>query len=114
MAWLTTLTSLNPASWIFLRSTEAPIAEEPMPASQANTTLRTGPESAAAPVPARVEETEDFLPFIDSIEAVAAPRSPSPLSFDMRSSRAPTANETAAATIQEMVTPTMPCGVIDA
>ena len=36
---------LNPAFWIFLRSTEAPIADDPMPASQANTMLVIGPVS---------------------------------------------------------------------
>ena len=40
MALLTTVTSPCPAAWIFLRSTEAPIAEEPMPASQAKTIER--------------------------------------------------------------------------
>ena len=42
IARFTTVTSPMPASLIFLRSTEAPIAEEPIPASQANTMLRIG------------------------------------------------------------------------
>lgn len=40
MARLTTSTSLNPAARTFLRSTDAPMAEEPMPASHANTMRR--------------------------------------------------------------------------
>ncbi len=41
MALLTTVTSVNPAAWILRRRTEAPIADEPMPASQAKTIERT-------------------------------------------------------------------------
>ena len=37
IATLTTVTSVNPAFLILLRSTDAPIALDPIPASQANT-----------------------------------------------------------------------------
>ena len=43
MAELVTLTSGNPAALILFRSTEAPMALEPMPASQANTMFLMGP-----------------------------------------------------------------------
>ena len=76
MALLTTVTSVKPAPWTFLRSTEAPMAEEPMPASQANTIEVIGPV-CSTPEPASAEEATDFLPFIDSMLAVAPPRSPS-------------------------------------
>ena len=42
IAWLPTLTSPKPACCTFLRSTEAPIAEDPMPASQAKAMLVIG------------------------------------------------------------------------
>src|SRR5690625_3631024 len=81
MALLVTSMSSKPAARTFLRSTVAPIAEEPMPASQAKTIFSMGPvwlESSAAtpaapaaPPPVRAPETEDFLPFICSIFAVA-------------------------------------------
>ena len=60
----------------FLRRTDAPIADEPMPASQAKTMLWIGPlwVPAAAP-PVSIEEIDDFLPFMASIEAVALVRS---------------------------------------
>ena len=71
MALLTTVTSVWPAPWIFLRSTEAPIAEEPMPASQAKTMVRISrvargggwhrPDRRPAPA------TDDFLPLIASM-----------------------------------------------
>src|SRR5690625_5793156 len=85
MALLVTSMSSKPAARTFLRSTVAPIAEEPMPASQAKTIFSMGPvwlESSAAtpaapaaPPPVRAPETEDFLPFICSIFAVAEVRS---------------------------------------
>lgn len=88
IALLVTSMSSKPAARTFLRSTVAPMAEDPMPASQAKAIRLIGPEwpeaSAAAAVPApvaaapvRAPATEDFLPFISSIRAVAAPRSPS-------------------------------------
>ena len=105
MALLVTSMSSNPAARTFLRSTVAPIAEEPMPASQANTMRLMGPvapdsaipEAApAAPAPVRAPATEDFLPFISSILAVAAARSPSSC-LPMRSSSADRAKLTTAA-----------------
>ena len=88
MALFVTSTSSKPAARTFLRSTVAPIAEEPMPASQAKTIFRIGPvcpESSAAaaapapaaPAPVSAPATEDFLPFICSIFAVAEAMSPS-------------------------------------
>ena len=65
IALLTTLTSPWPAAWIFLRSTEAPMAEEPMPASQAKTIERISLPAVAAPV--RAPATEDFLPLLASM-----------------------------------------------
>ena len=76
MALLTTVTSSNPASWIFLRSTDAPMADEPMPASQAKTIALIGPR-AWRPSPVSAAATDDFLPFSASISAVAAARSTS-------------------------------------
>ena len=102
MALFVTSTSPNPAARTFLRSTVAPIAEEPIPASQAKTIFRIGPvcpeASAAAPAPAPVSApaTEDFLPFICSIFAVAAPMSPSSC-LPIFSSRAASTKLTAAA-----------------
>ena len=43
MEALVTLTSGKPAALILLRSTEAPMALEPMPASHANTMFLMGP-----------------------------------------------------------------------
>ena len=88
IALLVTSTSSKPAARTFLRSTVAPIAEEPMPASQAKTILWIGPvwpeasaaaaaPAPAAPAPVSAPATEDFLPFMSSILAVAAARSPS-------------------------------------
>ena len=82
IAELVTLTSGKPAALILFRSTEAPIALEPMPASHAKTMFLTGPARTAtppavAPEPVSREDTELFLPFISSIRAVAAPRASS-------------------------------------
>ena len=70
IALLITVTSVKPAAWTFLRSTEAPIAEEPMPASQANTMLRIGSEAAVAAPTSAVDAIED-RPFIASMAWVA-------------------------------------------
>ena len=72
----TTVTSANPASWILLRSTDAPMAEEPMPASQA-TTIFVDRALRAGIAPARAVEATDFLPFIASMGEVRPIRSPS-------------------------------------
>ena len=73
MALLTTFTSPKPAAWIFLRSTEAPIAEEPMPASQANTMVFTGPARVAVPVPPRrPARASEPLPLLASVWLIAA------------------------------------------
>ena len=101
IAELLTLTSPYPAFWILRRSTEAPIAEDPMPASQANTMLWIGP----ALVPTRADATLDFLPFIDSIDAVAAARSSSSPPLSVLSSSPATAKDTAAAPNTDSVTP---------
>ena len=82
------------------------MADEPMPASQANTIEVIGP--VCEPEPASVEEATDFLPFMLSMPAVAAPRSPS-----LRSSlsRKPAIRkETAAEAITDRVTPTISPG----
>ena len=71
IALLTTVTSANPASWILRRSTEAPMADEPMPASQANTMVWIGPSCRAAAGAGQALEADDFLPFMASICAVA-------------------------------------------
>ena len=103
MAELVTNTSGNPPPWIFLRRTEAPIADEPIPASQAKTMLLIGP--VAAP-PARAAATLDFLPFIASISAVAAARSASTSSErSVLSSNDATRNDTVAAPITDRITP---------
>ena len=86
MEALVTLTSGKPAALILFRSTEAPMALEPMPASQAKTMFLMGPAITAtppapapAPAPVRAEDTELFLPFMASIFEVAALMSPSSL-----------------------------------
>ena len=93
IALLTTVTSVYPAPWTFLRSTEAPMAEEPMPASQANTIERIGP-CVARRGAGEGGGDQDFLPFIDSIAAVAADRSPSSSARSSLSRNAATRNET--------------------
>ena len=95
------LTSEWPAAWIFLRSTEAPIAEEPMPASQAKTIERTWPVRPRS----RTSEAIDFLPFIASMEAVAPARSPSSARSSL-SRKLATRKQTAAEKMTEQVTPT--------
>ena len=104
IALLVTVTSSMPAFLILLRRTLAPMAEDPMPASQANTIVRTGlvttvPPSARPPVSASVssrstvsfavraapasepEEARsasiaaDDLPLFRSVCAIAAPNS---------------------------------------
>src|SRR4030095_11225023 len=83
MATLTTLTSVKPAFFSLLRSTEAPMAEEPMPASQANTILRMGSTrsvrawASSCSSWVSTPEIELSLPLSPSIWAVAAARSPS-------------------------------------
>ncbi len=109
IALFTTVTSPNPADWIFRRSTEAPIADEPMPASQANTMFLIGPCAAApaseSPPPTSCDEIEDFLPFICSMDAVAAARSSSPLSLAARRITAAMRKVTVAAASTARVTP---------
>ncbi len=119
IALLTTVTPVMPASWILRRSTDAPMADEPMPASQANTIERTGRPRAATPAapaaaapPARADEATDFLPFIDSIDAVAAARSPESSDLSMRRRKPPTRKVTAAERSTERMTPgKLPFGV---
>src|SRR5215510_3126664 len=83
MATLTTPTSSKPAFFSLLRSTEAPMAEDPMPASQANTILRMGSTrsvrawASSCSSWVRTLEIELSLPLSPSIWAVAAARSPS-------------------------------------
>ena len=105
MALFTTVTSEKPAPWTFLRSTEAPMAEEPMPASQAKTMEWIGPSwRAAVPDPTSAEEIEDFLPLFASISAVAAVRSPSSFLSSLSRKEA-TRNDTVAARTTDSVTP---------
>src|SRR3954447_9170561 len=89
IATLTTLTSSKPAFFTLLRRMEAPMALDPMPASQAKTMLWIGPRweaascssslaSASCSRPVSMPETALFLPFMASMDAVAAARSPSP------------------------------------
>ena len=88
-----------------------------MPASQAKTMLLTGPLRAAAPAPAtpapvRAPATDDFLPFMASMEAVAADRSPSSSPFSMRSRMAATMKLAAAPRTTERMTPTKLSGAV--
>ena len=74
-----------------------------MPASHANTIDRI---SLPASAPARAPAIEDFLPFIASMSAVAAVRSPSSGDLSSLSRIAATENETAPANRTDRVTPT--------
>ncbi len=114
IAALVTLTSGNPAALILFRSTEAPIALEPMPASHANTMFLMGPARTAvptpppppAPAPVSIEETELFLPFISSILDVASFRSTSSLCLVVFRITEATRKETEVASTTERITPT--------
>src|SRR5215211_3134004 len=110
MATFTTETSSKPAFLSLLRSTEAPIALEPMPASQAKTILRTGSVrdwASSSSTLVSMDETELSLPFRASICLVAAARSPSSslLRLARRITEA-TRNDVAAARRTDRVTPT--------
>ena len=107
IALLTTVTSGCPASWIFLRSTEAPMAEDPMPASQANTMLRISRVAVAVAVATPLSSAGDrrLLALVASIWAVAALRSPSSSDLSIFSSTDATTNVTAAAPKTPRVTP---------
>ena len=72
------------------------MADEPIPASQANTMFWIGPSWPRAAEPASALEAIDFLPFMSSICEVASIRSPSSLR-SIFSRTAPTRKETRAA-----------------
>src|SRR3712207_4383770 len=113
MATLTTETSSKPAFLSLLRSTEAPIALDPMPASQAKTILRIGSvrdwASSSSALASRLDtELVASLPFRPSICLVAAARSAPPSSSFLRLARRiteATRNVVAAARRTERVTP---------
>ena len=107
------MTSSNPAFLSLLRSTEAPIALDPMPASQANTILRIGSTrsvrawASSASSWFSTPEIELSLPFRPSIWAVAAARSPSSSRLRLaRRMTEPMRNDVAAANSTDRVTPT--------
>ena len=104
IAQLVTEILLSPASCTFLRSTPAPIALEPIPASQATMILRTWLRSlATSPAASGVAPPLDCA-FISCIRRVAASISSSSLTLLVFSSTAETTKETAmAATIAAML-----------
>ena len=84
------------------------MAEDPIPASQAKTMLRISRVAVAVAVatpPVRAPATDDFLPLMASICAVAAVRSPSSSDLSIFSSSDATTSVTAAAPKTPRVTP---------
>ena len=111
IAELVTLTSGKPAALILFRSTEAPIALEPIPASHAKTMFLTGPARTATPpafmpAPVRAEEIELFLPLRASIRWVASSRSSSAVALLAFRITEAIRKDTMVANSTESVTPT--------
>src|SRR3954447_11877051 len=133
IATFLTSTSPNPAFLILLRSTEAPIALDPMPASQANTMWWTGlaavswwassvvpwwcspaassASSTASSWAVSAPATELFFPFIASISAVASARSTVLLRLSLSSSEQMMKDVAQASTTDRMTPTKLPRGV---
>ncbi|MNE94359.1 hypothetical protein D3C80_1923150 [compost metagenome] len=97
MALLVTEMWVRPASWTFLRSTPAPMALEPIPASQATMILRTWLRSLdTSPADSGVATPLDS-DFISCMRRVAASISSSSFTLLVFSKMADTTKETAIA-----------------